>query len=103
MLSVVGLSALLASYASALRIIKLAGGSYLLWLAYKSFRSAAGRHDIEARTLAGATLSPFRCTIRGLPIQTTNRKAALACIPIISRPLRDGAPLWAPVLVALRA
>src|SRR6266853_1095203 len=43
MLSVVGLSALLASYASALRVIKIAGGCYLLWLAYKSFRSAASK------------------------------------------------------------
>ena len=97
MLSVVGLSALLASYASALRIIKLAGGSYLLWLAHKSFRSAAARHDIEARTLAGATLSPFRYTIRGLTIQMTNPKAALAWIAIMSLGLREGAPLWVPV------
>lgn len=59
MLSVVGLSALLASYASALRTIKLGGGLYLLWLAYKSFRSAASRHDIEARTLAGSTRRPL--------------------------------------------
>src|SRR5260370_38357587 len=48
MLSVVGLSALLASYASALRVIKIAGGCYLLWLAHKQFASAASRHAIEA-------------------------------------------------------
>lgn len=97
MLSVVGLSALLASYASALRVIKIAGGSYLLWLAYKSFRSAASKYDIEARTLAGSTLSPFRYTIRGLTIQMTNPKAALAWIAIMSLGLQEGAPLWVPV------
>jgi len=52
-----GLSALLASYASALTIIKVLGGLYLLWLAWKAFRSAASAHDIEAITLAGAPLS----------------------------------------------
>jgi amino acid exporter len=101
MLSVVGLSALLASYASALRVIKIAGGSYLLWLAYKSFRSAASRHDIEARTLEGSTISPFRYGIRGLTIQMTNPKAALAWIAIMSLGLREGAPLWVPVALVV--
>ena len=97
MLSVVGLSALLASYASALRVIKIAGGCYLLWLAYKSFRSAASKHDIEARTLAGSTRSPIGYAIPGLTIQMTNPKAALAWIAIMSLGLQAGAPLWVPV------
>src|ERR1700738_682609 len=46
MLTACGLSALLASYASALIAIKIGGGLYLLWLAYKSFRSAAAAYDI---------------------------------------------------------
>ena len=39
MLTVVGLSALIASCAAALEAIKIAGGMYLLWLAYKAFRA----------------------------------------------------------------
>lgn len=97
MLSVVGLSALLASYAAALIVIKIAGGVYLLWLAYKSFRSALSRHDIEARALAGARLTPLRYALRGLTIQMTNPKAALAWIAIMSLGMREGAPLWVPV------
>lgn len=97
MLSVVGLSALLASYAFALQIIKVAGGLYLLWLAYKSFRSAASRHDIEARTLAGSTRSPLGYAVRGFTIQMTNPKAALAWIAIMSLGLQAGAPVWVPV------
>jgi len=58
MLSVVGLSALIASYAAALRVIKVAGGLYLLWLAYKTFRSALSTQDLEARTLAGSARAP---------------------------------------------
>jgi amino acid exporter len=53
-LTVIGLSALLSTYASALVAIKIFGGLYLLWLAYKSFKSAASKHDIEAKELAGA-------------------------------------------------
>lgn len=101
LLSVIGLSALLASYAAALRVIKIAGGVYLLWLAYKSFRSAASKHDIEARTLAGLPLSPFRYAVRGLTIQMTNPKAALAWIAIMSLGLQEGAPLWVAVSLVL--
>jgi len=89
-----GLSALLASYASALTIIKVLGGLYLLWLAWKAFRSAASAHDIEAITLAGSTQGSFRFAARGFLIQMTNPKAALAWIAIISLGLQASAPLW---------
>jgi len=55
-LTAIGLSALLATYASAILVIKVFGGLYLLyllWLAYKAFRSAASAHDIDATELAG--------------------------------------------------
>ena len=94
LLTASGLSALLAYYASALTAIKIAGGFYLLWLSYKSFRSAAAAHDIEARTLAGERRSPFGYALRGFTIQMTNPKAALAWIAIISLGLQQGAPLW---------
>ncbi len=99
MLSVVGLSALIASYAAALRVIKVAGGLglYLLWLAYKTFRSALSTQDLEARTLAGSARAPLSYTVRGLTIQMTNPKAALTWIAIMSFGLQAGAPLWVPV------
>ena len=50
-LTVAGLSALLSTYAAALTVIKTVGGLYLLWLAYKAFRAAASRQDIDARKL----------------------------------------------------
>lgn len=93
-LTVIGLSAVLAAYASALIVIKIAGGLYLLWLAYKSFRSAASAHDIEATTLAGGKRSPFGYLTRGFIIQMTNPKAALAWVAIISLGLQEGAPYW---------
>ena len=101
MLTAVGLSALLASYAVALTAIKIAGGLYLLWLAYKSFRAAASRHDIQAGTLSGAGKSPLDYYLRGLTIQMTNPKAALSWIAIISLGLEVGAPGWVAAVVVV--
>lgn len=94
MLTAVGLSALLATYASAIFTIKVFGGLYLLWLAYKSFRSAASAHDIDATELAGGRRTAWGYAMRGYIVQMTNPKAALAWIAIISLGLTPGAPLW---------
>lgn len=99
--TVIGLSALLSIYASALLVIKIFGGLFLLWLAYKSFKSAASKHDIEAKELAGGKRSPFGYMTRGYIIQMTNPKAALAWIAIISLGLSDGAPLWVGAAIVL--
>ena len=101
LLTVTGLSALLAAYAVALTVIKIAGGLYLLWLAYKSFRAAASHQDVEARTLEGKQLSPRGYYLRGFTIQMTNPKAALAWIAIISLGLQAGAPLWVAAAIVL--
>lgn len=93
-LTVAGLSALLAAYSSALLMIKIFGGFYLLWLAYKSFKSAASAHDVEAKPLKGGDRTPMGYLARGYIIQMTNPKAALAWIAIISLGLKQGAPVW---------
>lgn len=94
MLTVIGLSALLSAYASALVVIKVAGGLYLLWLALKAFRSAASAHDIEATTLDGARMTQAGYFMRGYVVQMTNPKAALSWIAIISLGLQQDAPVW---------
>lgn len=101
LLTVFGLSAILATYASALLFIKIFGGLYLLWLAYKSFKSAASSHDIEAKELAGGRCTPLGYFQRGYIIQMTNPKAALAWIAIISLGLQEGAPLWVGAVIVL--
>lgn len=101
LLTVFGLSALLASYASALIIIKLFGGLYLLWLAYKAFKSAAAAHDIDTKELAGGQRSHLGYFKRGYIIQMTNPKAALSWIAIISLGLQKDAPLWVAVAIVL--
>ena len=99
MLTVVGLSALLSAYAMALIVIKIGGGLYLLWLAYKAFKSAASAHDIEGRELAGGRRTPAGYFLRGLTIQMTNPKAALAWVAIVSLGLQQEAPAWVGVVI----
>lgn len=94
-LTVIGLSALLASYAMTLVVIKVVGGLYLLWLAFKAFRSAASAHDIEANPLPGGERGPARYVWRGYVIQMTNPKAALTWIAIVSLGIAGNAPAWA--------
>lgn len=98
-LTVAGLSALLTVYASALFAIKIAGGLYLLWLAFKAFRSAASAYDIEATTPDGARRTQLGYFARGYAIQMTNPKAALSWIAIISLGLQSDAPLWVGIVI----
>ena len=101
MLTVIGLSALLSTYAFALYAIKIFGGLYLLWLGYKSFKSAALKHDIEGVELSGGRRSLFGYAKRGFIIQMTNPKAALAWIAIISLGLQHDAPMWVGIVIVL--
>jgi len=93
-LAAVGLSALLSTYASALIFIKLFGGAYLLWLAFKAFKAAASSGDLQAKELEGGKRSKFGYAMRGFIIQMTNPKAALAWVAIISLGLAQDAPIW---------
>lgn len=101
LLTVAGLSALLSAYASVLIVIKIVGGAYLLWLAYKAFRSAASAHDLHATALAGGKRSQLGYFLKGFTIQMTNPKAALSWIAIISLGLAPDAPLWVGFAVVL--
>jgi amino acid exporter len=100
-LAVIGLSAILATYASAMLAVKVFGGLYLLWLGYKSFKSASSSDDIEAKELAGGRRTPLGYMKRGYLIQMTNPKAVLAWIAIISLGLKPDAPLWVGAAIVL--
>lgn len=93
-LAATGLTALLATYAEALIVIKVVGGAFLLWLAWKAFKAAASRHDISAQNLDGPSKSYARYFLHGLVVQMTNPKAALAWIAIVSLGLGPNAPAW---------
>lgn len=75
LLAMLGLGALLPRWAGALTALKLVGGTYLLWLAWQSARSALSAAPPPDRSDTGGGL--FR---RGLLLNLLNPKAALAWV-----------------------
>ena len=96
-----GLTAVIASYAILLTAIKIAGGLFLLWLAYKAFRSAASAHDIDATVSNDEGRGLMGYFLKGLTVQMTNPKAALAWIAIVSLGMQAGALLWVAVVIVV--
>ncbi len=92
-LTVIGFTAVIAASASVMVALKILGGFYLLWLGYKALRSAASARDVRTTvvSLDGKWRSYF---LRGLTVQMTNPKAALAMIAIVSVGVHSGAPAW---------
>ena len=96
-LTVTGLTAIVTAYAWSVAILKLLGAIYLLWLAYKAFRSAA-TPNLEA-TVSVARGSGLYW--RGLMVQMTNPKAALHWIAIVGIGLGADAPLWVGIVLII--
>ncbi|WP_137157227.1 LysE family translocator [Rhizobium sp. FKL33] len=90
--SAIGLAAVMASYAEVLIVLKIAGGLYLLYLAWKSFRSAMTSGDLAEAAKDGGKDSLRRLYLKGLGLHLTNPKAVLAWISLISLGLPMGAP-----------
>jgi amino acid exporter len=89
-MTAIGLTALIAAYASVLTVIKIVGGLYLLWLAFKAFRSAATAKPMTDPPGSSAR-SLLEFFLRGLTVQMTNPKAAPTWIAIMSLGLSNSA------------
>ena len=100
-LTALGLTAIIASYAILLTAIKIVGGLFLLWLAYKAFKSAASAHDIDATASNDEGRGLMGYFLKGLTVQMTNPKAALAWITIVSLGMQAGAPSWVAVVIVV--
>lgn len=98
LIAVTGLTALLAAYAGVLLFIKIAGGLYLIYLGYRSLRSAATAKQISIGTSMPVVSQKiyFR---RGLTVQMTNPKAVLAMTAIVSLGVQGAAPSWVGVVL----
>lgn len=79
----VGISAALMAYSQFLVAIKIFGGLYLLWLAYKSGRMALS-HSIAASSKTDRPATPRRLYVRGLLLHLTNPKAVLVWVSIVA-------------------
>ncbi len=93
-----GLAALLHTYAVALEIMRVLGGIYLLYLAYKAFRAAA-RADVPAASLRRETYSAKALLMRGYLLHVTNPKAIFAWLAIITLGMPAGAPASVAVFI----
>ena len=97
LLTLTGLSAVLATYADAMTAIRIFGGLYLLWMAYRAFRTAFRKPAAVNSTAIAENAQQITGRgyyLRGLALHLTNPKAILTWIAIISIGFSDGAPLW---------
>ncbi len=92
-LAATGLSALLTAYAQTLFIIKIIGGIYLLYLAFRTGRSALKPASDFISANAGYVAPRYRALYRqGVLMHISNPKAILSWIAIMSLGFRADAP-----------
>ncbi|KVK39995.1 amino acid transporter [Agrobacterium deltaense] len=92
-LAATGMSAVLAAYAQALFILKIFGGIYLLYLAFRAGRSALKPVSDLVGMNTGRATPPYRVLYRqGLLMHIGNPKAIMAWIAIMSLGFREDAP-----------
>lgn len=94
-----GLAAVLRTYAVALEIIKIVGGLYLLYLAWKAFKSARRPDTDETVAGTGKVLTTRQLWLRGYAIHITNPKAIFGWLAVISLGLPPNAPPSTVVLI----
>lgn len=88
-----GLSAVLATYADAMTLIRIVGGLYLLFLAWRAARSALRATAVDPRNAAAGVPVRYGALYRrGLLLHLTNPKAILGWISIMSLGLRPDMP-----------
>ena len=93
LLTAAGLSAVLLRYAHAITAIKIAGGIYLLYLAYRCARSAvAGVTAAQVDAAMPAPQSAGTLYRRGLLMHLSNPKAILTWIALMSMGVQAGQP-----------
>ncbi len=93
-LTVLGLAALFSTFASALVVLRLLGGAYLIWLAYLVFRAAASNDEFKLTRQTENSVSARQYIMRGILIQLSNPKAALAWFAILPLCIDANAPAW---------
>ncbi|PKR53868.1 LysE family translocator [Thalassospira marina] len=95
-----GLSSILLTMPSAMHLIGIVGGMYLVWLAFKTFKNKRTKNRMEIAPHAGksSTAHHFR---KGFFIQILNPKAVLGWILIISIGVRPDSPAYTPIIIVL--
>lgn len=101
LMAATGISAILTRYAEALIVLKIFGGLYLLYLAFKAGRAALTPDAVAARTApVEVASSGFALYRRGLLMHLTNPKSVLAWIALVTLGLGPDAT-WHTVVAIL--
>jgi threonine/homoserine/homoserine lactone efflux protein len=90
-LATLGLSTLMTQYSYALVIMKVLGGLYLLWLSFKSLRSALSKQDAAEAGSNARSSSLLSLYGRGAALHLTNPKAIFVWLSIITLALSNDA------------
>ena len=95
-----GMSAVLVRYANALYLIKIIGGLYLLWLAWKSLISvtSTSRNTSKPNPHRGM---PRQMWLAGLLLHLTNPKAVIGWIATIALGVTPTSPAWVSFVIVL--
>ncbi|QNN58692.1 LysE family translocator [Diaphorobacter ruginosibacter] len=92
-LAATGISAVLTAYAQALVALKIAGGLYLLWLAFRASQSAMKQNPNTDGVGTAGEVPRYRSLYqRGVLMHISNPKAILSWVAIISLGVRHDAP-----------
>lgn len=98
-LAATGISTILTAYAGALLVIKVAGGLYLLYLAWKSARAALSSDAAQMKVIPFASKATLYR--RGVLLHLSNPKAVLGWLAIMSLGLQpDGPPYTLHAIIA---
>ncbi len=96
-----GLAAVMATYSEFLIIMKILAGIYLLWLAYKTARSALSKGDDIKSNLEICESDGLKYFSRGVFLHLTNPKAIFVWLSIISIGIPAGATTTSIFIVVL--
>lgn len=99
MAAALGLAAVLTRYGEILQILKVLGGLYMLYLAFKAARSLRRTPSGDALKTAVRGKNPWRIYLTGYAIHLTNPKAIFGWLATISLGLPPGASAGSVLLV----
>lgn len=92
-LAATGVSAVLTTYAQALVALKIAGGLYLLWLAFRAGKSAMKQcHDTDEVSVSGKALRYRLLYRQGVLMHIGNPKTIMSWVAIISLGIHHNTP-----------
>lgn len=95
-LGLFGMAALIAESGDLFAVVKVAGGLYLLWLAWRMLKGgSAARIDVDAAKPGAATANLF---VRGLVTDLANPQTVLFFASIFAVTLTPTTPAWAKAL-----